>query len=76
MWLANLPDLNPIEYLWDQQKRSVYGQFKEYCTWAYLAQLLQEKWMAIPRQQVSRLLNMRRRCLEVVEKSGGLNTQY
>ncbi|CAB3998774.1 Hypothetical predicted protein [Paramuricea clavata] len=70
MWPANLPDLNPIEYLRDRQKRYVYRQFKEYCTQADLAQLLQEKWIAISQQQVSRLLNMRR-CLEVIQKRGG-----
>ena len=72
VWPANSPDLNPIEHLWDQLKRSVYRRITEYSTLADLAQLLQEEWTAIPQWRVSRLVNtMRRRCLEVIEKRGG-----
>ena len=72
VWPANSPDLNPIEHLWDQLKRSVYRRITEYSTLADLAQLLQEEWTAIPQRRVSRLVNtMRRRCLEVIEKRGG-----
>ena len=72
VWPANSPDLNPIEHLWDQLKRSVYRRIAEYNTLADLAQLLKEEWMAIPQRRVSRLVNtMRRRCLQVIEKRGG-----
>ena len=65
-------DLNPIEHLWDQLKRSVYRRITEYSTLADLAQLLQEEWMAIPQWRVSKLVNtMRRHCLEVIEKRSG-----
>ena len=71
VWPANSPDLNPIEHLWHQPKRSVYRRIAEYSTLADLAQLLQEEWMAIPKWRVNRLFNtMRRRCLEVIEKRG------
>ena len=65
-------ELNPIEHLWDQLKRSVYRRITEYSTLADLAQLLQEEWTAIPQRRVSRLVNtIGRRCLEVIEKRGG-----
>ncbi|CAB3991900.1 Hypothetical predicted protein, partial [Paramuricea clavata] len=47
MWSGNSPDLNPIERLWDQQKRSVCRRFEEYSTLADLAQLLQEEWKSM-----------------------------
>ena len=72
VWPSNSPDLNPMEHLWDQLKRSVYRRIEEYSTLADLAQLLQEEWMAICQRRVSRLINtVRRRCLEVIEKHGG-----
>ena len=72
VWPSNSPDLNPIEHLWDQLKRSVCRRITEYSTLADLAQLLQEEWTAIPQRRVSRLVNtMRQCCLEVIEKRGG-----
>jgi transposase len=69
MWPGDSADLNQIEHLWDQQKRSVYRRFEEYSTLADLAQLLQQEWMAISQRRVGR------RCLEVIEKRGGY-TRY
>jgi hypothetical protein len=35
-----LDRFNPIEHLWDQQKRSVYRRFKEYSTLADLGSIV------------------------------------
>ena len=61
-WPASSPDLNPIEYLWDQLGRAVRARVTNTTTLADLRQMLVEEWDAIPQQCVTRLVtSMRRR---------------
>ena len=65
-WHANSPDLNPLEHLWDQLKRSVYRRLDANSNLDDLRRLLQEEWVAIPQHRVARLINtMRDRCRQV-----------
>ena len=62
-WPAVSPDLNPIEYLWDQLGRAVRARVTNATMLADLRQILVEEWDAIPQQCMTRLVtSMRRRC--------------
>ena len=47
-WPALSPDMNPIEYLWDQLKRRVCARVPAPQTVAELKMALEEEWEAIP----------------------------
>ena len=73
-WPAVSPDLNPIEYLWDQL--AVRARETNATMLADLRQILVEEWDAIPQQCVTRLVtSMRRRCQAVVAAYGS-STRY
>ena len=75
-WPAVSPDLNPIEYLWDQLGRAVRARVTNATMLADLRQILVEEWDAIPQQCVTRLVtSMRRRCQAVVAAYGS-STRY
>ena len=66
-WPAVSPDLNPIEYFWDQLGRAVRIRVTNATMLADLRQILVAEWDAIPQQCVTRLVtSMRRRCQAVV----------
>uniref|UniRef100_A0A3Q3MJW9 Tc1-like transposase DDE domain-containing protein n=1 Tax=Labrus bergylta TaxID=56723 RepID=A0A3Q3MJW9_9LABR len=68
---ACCPDLNPIEYLWDQLGCAVHTRVTNTTTLADLRQMLVEEWDAIRQQCVTRLVSsMRRRCQTVVAMYG------
>ena len=67
-WPAVSPDLNPIEYLWDQLG---CARVTNATMLADLRQILVAEWDAIPQQCVTRLVtSMRRRCQTVVAAYG------
>jgi len=71
-WPAKSPDLNPIEYLWDQLGHVVHVGVTNTTTLADLPRLLVEEWNAIPQQCVT---SMRRRSQAVVAAYGS-STHY
>ena len=75
-WPSKSPDLNPIEYLWDnldtrvRQRQNPPGNVNE------LRDALLEEWNNIPQAQINNLIHsMRRRCQAVSNARGG-HTRY
>ena len=70
-WPANLPDLNPIENLWDELGRRTYRHNPPQT----IPRLAQE-WQNIPQATIPRCVgSMRKRCQECVNARGG-HTSY
>jgi len=69
-WVAQSPDMNPIEHLWEHLERKVR---KLKCTSICdLKAALQSEWMAIPPEVCHKLVeSMSNRCLECVKSNGG-----
>lgn len=75
-WPARSPDLNPIEYLWDQLKRRLKEQFTSIHNQQQLINALKICWEAIPQKNVTHLVeSMPERLNECVRSRGG-HTRY
>lgn len=75
-WPAPSPDLNPIENLWRDMARSVYGKGRQYHSMGELEASVKKAWSDISPARLESLLNsMDDRCLEVVELKGS-KTHY
>ena len=55
-WPEFLPDLNPIEHLWDQLGKRVYNRCHPPINRQQLAMALQEEWDNITQDQILRLI--------------------
>ena len=74
-WPANLPDLNPIENLWDELGRRTYRDNPPQ-TIPKLRHRLAQEWQNIPQATIRRCVgSMRKRCQECVNTRGG-HTSY
>ena len=74
-WPANLPDLNPIENLWDELGRRTYRDNPPQ-TIPQLRHRLAQEWQNIPQATIRRCVgSMRKRCQECVNTRGG-HTSY
>ena len=75
-WLAKSPDLNLIEHLWDELERRLRARPALPTNLQELRAALEEEWLAIPRERISRLIySMRSRC-EAVIVARGAQTRY
>ena len=75
-WPAKSPDLNPIEHLWDELERRLRARPALPTNLQELRAALEEEWLAIPQERISRLIySMRSRCEAVIVPRGG-HTRY
>jgi len=73
-WVAQSPDMNPIEHLWEHLKRKIGN--RKFSSASNLKAALQSEWVAIPPEVCQKLVNsMRNRCQECVKSKGGC-TRY
>jgi hypothetical protein len=69
-WLANSPDLNPIENVWQILKYRLGKRFPK--TNAEVRQYLQEEWEKIEVDDYRKYIkSMRNRCWAVINAGGG-----
>jgi transposase len=75
-WPSKLPDLNPIEHLWDHLDKRVRQRQHLPQTINQLCQMLQQEWRTIPRNNVRKLIESipRRRWAELAARGG--HTRY
>ena len=70
-WTANLPDLNPIEHIWDEVGMAVY-RLKPPQMLAHLRQRLVYEWANIPQHVIRKCVqSMRRQCQACINARGG-----
>lgn len=75
-WPARSPDLNPIEHCWDMLGRRVRARNQLPRSVADLRTALLEEWVAIPQNDIDRLIrSMPNRCVECANARGG-HTSY
>lgn len=71
-----LPDLNPIEHLWDELDRRVRRRDNPPSSVPELEQALLQEWNNIPQMTVNNLINsMTRRVQSALDANGG-HTRY
>ncbi len=65
-WPVYLPNMTPIEHVWDALDRPVPANIQQLCT------AIEEEWTNIPQATINNLINsMRRRCVALREANGG-----
>jgi transposase len=70
-WPPFSPDLNPIENLWGELSRLVYGNGKTYDNLIDLKNSITENWELISERYCKKLVDsMENRIKQVIEKDG------
>ena len=73
---ARLPDVNPIEHVWDYLYRQIPRHNRPPLTVQDLIQAIKLEWEALPQQTIQNLiLSMPKRCRECANNCGG-HTHY
>lgn len=75
-WPALSPDLNPIEHLWDELKRTVRVRDQTPTNIDELKTALEEEWEAIPQEHIKKLIRSMRNRMQAVIMARGGNTKY
>ncbi|CAK1599699.1 unnamed protein product [Parnassius mnemosyne] len=75
-WPARSPDLNSIEYLWDDLKRRVRARDPAPTTLQELQDAVLEEWEQIPQEAVATLVRSMKDRMEAVIKARGGNTRF
>ncbi len=74
-WLANSPDMSPIEHVWDALDRRIRQRVPVPAKIQQLRTAVEE-WINSPQATINNLINsMRRRCVALREANGG-HTRY
>ena len=73
-WAAWSPDLNPIEELWNDLKRRVYGRHPK--TMDELERYITEEWAATDLNFISHICRNMPRCLQLVIENNGHKILY
>ncbi len=75
-WPAYLPDMSPIEHVWDVLDRRLWQRVPVPANIQQLRTAINEEWTNIPQATIKNLINsMRRRCVALRETNGG-HTRY
>ncbi len=75
-WPAYLPDMSPIEHVWDALDRHIRQCVPVPANIQQLRTAIEEEWTNIPQATINNLINsMRRRCVALREANGG-HTRY
>ena len=74
--VCDIPDLNPIEHVWDIMGRQLRAMNPQPQNNNELFDALRDTWDNIPQVQLAALVqSMRRRCTAVINANGG-HTRY
>lgn len=75
-WPAFSPDLNPIENLWGELSRMVYGDGKVYDDIDSLKKSINENWHIISQRYCQKLVDSMEKRLTIVINNDGGSTKY
>ncbi|PZC74838.1 hypothetical protein B5X24_HaOG207102 [Helicoverpa armigera] len=75
-WPARSPDMNPIEHMWDEEKRRVRARQPFAQTMQELKTAIEEEWEMIPQNFIERLIKPMSNVMRAVVDAHGGNTRY
>lgn len=75
-WVAQSPDMSPIEPLWDELERRVRARKENPTSKQHLFDMLKEEWEQIPEEVTSKLVESMPRRVEALINSKGHHTKY
>ena len=75
-WVAQSPDMNPIEHVWWQMKRRLHQTRLRPSTREALFELIKKIWAELPQRMIDRLIESVPRRFEALKKARGGSTRY